>query len=178
MPELSVDRAKPSDGDAVEALLDEAAAWQQSRGFHQWTPGQFHDEVRETIATGELYVARRDGDIVGCFLLDTRSPSWMAAWLIEQCRVPTEGAHLGRLTVAREASGRGLGVELLNVASALAARWGLAYLRLDCPAENGRLRRYYLDAGFSHLGDIQTLGPNGQHWVSSVFERPTRPESS
>jgi ribosomal protein S18 acetylase RimI-like enzyme len=157
----------------VEALLDAAAAWQQSRGIRQWRPGQFRDEVRETIASGDLYVARRDGVIIGCFLLDTESPSWMTRWLIEHGRVPAQGAHLGRLTVAREASGSGLGLELVNAASRLAAQSGFAYLRLDCPAENTRLRGYYLAAGFSYCGDVNTRGPNGERWISSVFERPT-----
>ena len=176
MSELTVERAGLSDAIAVEALLDAAAAWQQSRGIQQWTPGQFPDEVRETIASGDLYVGRRDGAIVGCFLLDPESPSWMRSWLMEQGREPSQAAHLGRLAVTREASGRGWGVELLDLASTLAAEQGFAYVRLDCPAENLRLRRYYLDAGYSHVGDMKTRGPNGERWVSSVFERPTGAE--
>jgi ribosomal protein S18 acetylase RimI-like enzyme len=174
--QLTVDRAKPSDAVAVEGLLDAAAAWQQSRGIRQWTPGWFGDEVRETIASGDLYVARRGEVTVGCFLLEPGCPEWMAPWLIERGREPRQGAHLGRLTVARGATGRGLGVSLLNVASTLAAQRGLAYLRLDCPAENARLRRYYLDAGFSYLGDVETPAPPGERWISSVFERTTGPE--
>jgi ribosomal protein S18 acetylase RimI-like enzyme len=174
-PRLTVDRAQPSDAAAAEALLDAAAIWQQSRGIRMWTPGWFGDEVRETIANGDLYVARRGGVTVGCFLLEPGCPEWMAPWLIQRGREPGQGAHLGRLTVAREATGRRLGIALLNVASTLAAQQGLAYVRLDCPAENARLRRYYVDAGFSYLGDIGTQGPAGERWVSSVFERATGP---
>ena len=175
MSALTVERATLADASAVEALLDAAASWQQSRGIEQWTPGWFHDEVREVIdGEGEdYYVGRRAGEIVGCFLLDSASPSWMRAWLIEHDREPAEAAHLGRLTVARDATGHGLGVELLKVASALARDRGFAYVRLDCPAENARLRRYYDDAGYSYIGDVETSGPNGERWVSSVFERPT-----
>jgi GNAT superfamily N-acetyltransferase len=176
MSNLTVDRAQPSDGVAVEALLDAAAEWQQTRGIRQWTPGWFGDEVRETIASGDLYVARRGGVIVGCFMLDTGSHAWMTPWLIERGREPTQAARLGRLVVAREASGQGLGFELLNAASTLAAQRGLGYLRLDCPAENARLRRYYLDAGFFYFGDVETRGPNGERWISSVFERTTGAE--
>jgi GNAT superfamily N-acetyltransferase len=77
------------------------------------------------------------------------------------------------LAVAREAAGSGLGGELLKAACTLAAQLGFAYLRLDCPAGNERLRRYYLDAGFDYCGDVQTRGPNGENWVSSLFERAT-----
>jgi GNAT superfamily N-acetyltransferase len=176
MSELAVERALGSDASAVEALLDAAAEWQESRGIEQWRPGSFHEEVQETIDLGEFYVGRRDGAIVGCFLLDSESPSWMRPWLIEQGREPTEAAHLGRLAVARGPSGKGLGVDLLRVASALAAEQGFAYVRLDCPAENRRLRRYYLDAGYSHVGNVKARGPNGERWVSSVFERSTEAE--
>jgi SAM-dependent methyltransferase/ribosomal protein S18 acetylase RimI-like enzyme len=177
MADLTIEHAQPSDAAAVEKLLDAAATWQQSRGIRQWTPGSFDDEVNEAIADRSLYVARREDLIVGCFMLDLQSPPWMTPWLIEQGRVSTEAAHVGRLAVAREASGRGLGRVLLREARTLAAERGLAYLRLDCPAENGRLRRYYVEAGFSYIGDFHTRGPNGERWVSSVFEQATSAQS-
>jgi ribosomal protein S18 acetylase RimI-like enzyme len=174
--ELTIDLAEPSDAVAVENLLDAAADWQQKRGIEQWTPGWFEDEVREGIALGQFYAARREGSVVGCFLLDG-CPSWMRPWLMERDREPSQATHLGCLAVAPEATGQGLGVELLNMASRLAAGRGFAHVRLDCPAENARLRRYYSDAGFTHVGDVKTRGPNGEHWVSSVFERATGVES-
>ena len=178
MSTLSVTAATPLDAVSVEALLDAAAAWHQSRGISQWRPGQFPEEIRLTIANGDLYVARFEGAIVGCFMLEGQISPLMTRWLIERDRVPAQGVHLGRLAVAREETGRGVGVDLLNAACALAAQRGFAYVRLDCPSENARLRRYYLEAGFSYCGDVNTRGPNGERWVSSVFERPTEPESS
>ena len=57
------------------------------------------DEVPGAIDSGDLYVARRERRLVGCFLLDPRSPSWMRPWLIEHGREPTQAAHLGKLAV-------------------------------------------------------------------------------
>ena len=172
MSKLIVDRARPVDTTAVETVLDAAAEWQQSRGIGQWTPGQFRDEIRDTIENGSLYVARRGSAIIGCFMLDEGSPR-MRQWLAEHGREPGSGLNVGRLAVARGASGEGIGVELLNEACTVAARRGVAHLWLDCPAENARLRRYYVDAGFAYLGDNDIPGPNGEPWVSSVFERTT-----
>lgn len=177
-PSLTVERAQPADASAAEALLDDAARWLESRGIDQWKPGRFADEVRQTIASGELFVARRGGALVGCFMLDTQDPQEVRRWFAEQGRVAAPAAQLSRLAVAREASGRGLGAELLDAACARAAQLGFDYVRLHCPAENGRLRRYYLEAGFAYCGDIQTRGPNGEHWVISLFERPTRTKGS
>ncbi len=171
---LTVERAQLADAADVETLLDTTATWLQSRGIEQWTPGQFSEEVRQTIASGDLFVARRGSALVGCFLLETEQPPSITRWLVEQRRVPTRGAFLARLAVARTAAGRGLGVALLNSACAIAAHLGLGYLRLVCVAGNDRLRRYYLEAGFVYCGDIQTRGPNDEHWVTSLFERPTR----
>jgi predicted GNAT family N-acyltransferase len=171
---LTVERAQPTDASATEALLDAAAAWLESRGIDQWKPGQFAEEIRQAIARGELFVARRDGALVGCFMLEAEEPTNVARWMTEHGRAPAAGAFLGRLAVARDAAGCELGVELLNSACALAAQGGLGYLRLVCVAGNDRLRRYYREAGFAYCGDIHTRGPNGEHWVTSLFERPTR----
>lgn len=179
MSRLTVERAQPADALGAEALLDAAAVWLHSRGVDpQWKPVQFGLEVRQSMAAGELFVGRRDGALVGCFMLETKVPPAVTHLLVEQGRVPTEGAYLARLAVAPEASGARLGVELLSAACALAAQLGLGYLRLECVAGNERLRRYYLEAGFAHCGDIHKRGPNGEIWVTSLFERPTRMEES
>jgi ribosomal protein S18 acetylase RimI-like enzyme len=172
--QMTVERAQPTDASAAEALLDAAAAWLESRGIEQWKPGRFGEEVRQTIASGELFVARCCGALVGCFMLETQNPPSVTRWLADQRRVPTQGAFLARLAVARAAAGRGLGIELLNIACAISAQLGLGYLRLVCVAGNDRLRRYYREAGFAYCGDIHTRGPNGEHWVTSLFERPTQ----
>jgi hypothetical protein len=43
---LTIERAQPADASAVEALLDAAAAWLESRGIDQWKLGRFGEEVR------------------------------------------------------------------------------------------------------------------------------------
>jgi GNAT superfamily N-acetyltransferase len=171
--DLSISRAVPADAAALETLLDAAATWQQERGIAQWIPGGFADDVRQTTVAGDLYVARRDDTIVGCFMLEAGAPPAIERWLTDRGRDPARGAYLARLAIARDAVGHGLGRELLECARALAAGQGFGALRLDCPAENTRLRRYYLDAAFGHLGDVRTVGPNGEHWTSSLFERAT-----
>jgi GNAT superfamily N-acetyltransferase len=172
--QLTVERAQSADASAAEALLDAAAAWLQSAGIGQWKPGQFGEEVRQTIASGDLFVARRGGALVGCFLLEIEEPPSVKRRLLDQQRSAAPGAFLARLAVARDAAGRGLGADLLNSACAIAAQLGRGYLRLVCVADNDRLRRYYLEAGFTYCGDIHSRGPNGEHWVTSLFERPTR----
>lgn len=170
-PEITIDRAAPSDTERIVDLLDAAARWQKSQGIDLWEPGSFDEDVRGTIAAGDLHVAWQNGTVVGCFMLDEGS-SRVTRWLAEHGREPTPGV-VGRLAVAREVAGRGLGLELLAEADRLAAARGIAFLRLECPSDNEGLRRYYLEAGFTSCGDNDRPGPNGEPWVSSIFERPT-----
>lgn len=176
MTDLIIDRATDPDAVAVVALLDQAAAWLESQGIDQWRRGQFVEEVNQTLSNGDLFIAREGRAVVGCFMLDDGSPR-LSRWLVERGQAPTRGV-VGRLAVARETAGRGLGVELLNAATEIAARRGIAFARLECLSESAGLRRFYLGAGFTYLGDNDVPGPNGEPWVSSVFERPTGVESS
>jgi len=170
-PEITFDRATPSDAERIGDLLDEAARWHKGQGIEMWEPGSFEEDVRGTIAAGDLSVARQDGAVVGCFMLDEGSPR-LTRWLAEHGREPTPGV-VGRLAVTRDMAGRGLGLQLLAEADRLAAALGIAFLRLECPSDNEGLRRYYLEAGFTHCGDNDRPGPNWEPWVPSIFERPT-----
>jgi len=167
---ISVEHATPADAQAVEGLLDAAATWHQESGIDQWSPGRFGEEVREVAVAGDLYVARHDAGIVGCFMLEAACPPWLEPWLVERDRSPSEAMYLGRLAVARELSGQGVGIELLDEARELAATAGSSFLRLNCPAENERLRRYYLDAGFEDIGEAELVGPDRQDWTCAIFE--------
>jgi ribosomal-protein-serine acetyltransferase len=168
--ETSVSRADADDVGSVVRLLDEAAEWQQDQGIDMWRTGTFEAEVREAVTEGDLYVAQRDGEVIGCFMLEDACPEWMATWLTDHERSPAEAMYLGRLAVARAVSGHGLGIELLADARELATRAGFAFLRLNCPAGNERLRRYYLDAGFEDLAQVEVLGPENQDWTCTIFE--------
>jgi ribosomal protein S18 acetylase RimI-like enzyme len=112
MSDLTIERATPSAAASVIGLLDAAATWQQRHGIDMWEPGTFNEDVRQTIENGDLYVAHRDDAIVGSFMLDDGSPR-MTQWLLDQGREPSKGV-VGRLVVARNAAGRGLGLQLLR----------------------------------------------------------------
>jgi len=96
----------------------------------------------------------------------------MSRWVAEHDREQGSGV-IGRFAVARDVAGQELGLELLRAAERVASSHGIAFLRLECPSDNERLRRYYVEAGFTYCGDNDEPGPNGEPWVSSVFERPT-----
>jgi GNAT superfamily N-acetyltransferase len=173
MDRFVVERATSADAAAVEALLDSVSEWLSQRGVDQWTAGTFHDEVINVVAAGHLHVAKRDGRILGCFMLESACPEWMVTWLSERGRSPADAMYLGRLAVARDVAGQGLGVRLLEAATTIARDAGHAYVRLNSPVNTRPLRTLYVDAGFEDLGTAMLTGPQGEDWTCTVFERPT-----
>jgi GNAT superfamily N-acetyltransferase len=170
---LDIERASDTEASEVEALLDSVAHWLHSGGIDQWISGTFHDEVVDVVAAGDLYVGKRDGRIVACFMLESSCPEWMVTWLAERGRSPADAMYLGRLAVTRNVAGQGLGVRLLEAATTIARDAGRTYVRLNAPANSTPLRTLYVDAGFDDLGTATLTGPKGEDWTCTVFERST-----
>lgn len=171
---LIVERAAPADRADIVSLLDEAATWLQAKGIDQWKPGRFTEEVTTAIAAGELYLARRSGAVVGCFRLARSDPDASRLWAEPLANLSSARVlYLSRLAVSRAAARDSLGRRLLDEAMRIAASAGIESVRLDCWAGNLRLRQYYLDAGFEHLGDFQAPSRDrGGEVVSiSLFDR-------
>lgn len=175
--ELSIRATTPSDLDTVLAVLDEAAAWLQSIGMReQWPPVVSEDErfltqVTRLVGEGRFYVASSEGDAVGVFNLRDEpnldgGPS--GYWTLEDLKQPA--VYLFQLAVRRSVASQGVAASMLQWAFETAQRRERT-LRLDCWAGNERLRRYYLDAGFQHLGDWEGSDSTGRFYAVSRFER-------
>lgn len=142
---LTLEAASAADIDDVLAVLNDAAAWLRASGLTQW-PERFKPEwIEPAIESGELWLARLDGEAAGTITLDWDDPLWEG--------VEGTAGYVRRVAVRRTASG--LGVALLDWAAATAGALGCAYLRLDCVSSNSRLRTYYEARGFTHQGDVQ-----------------------
>jgi ribosomal protein S18 acetylase RimI-like enzyme len=145
--------ARADDVEELLRLLDGIAAWLQSIGMrYQWPASFTANEAwvksyRGWVDAGMVFLTRRAGEIVGTFRL-TETDAW--AWP----EGDDEGVfYLHTLGVRRDASKSGLGGEMLRWAGDEARRRGKRQLRLDCDTENGRLKRYYRDAGFEERGE-------------------------
>jgi len=144
--------ARPDEIDVVLDVLDEAAAWLQTRGIEQW-PARFErDWVMPAIERGETWLAEIDGQIVASLVVQWDDALCWAGY-------PSDAGYLHRLAVRRH--GDGLGGRLLRWAERRAAAAGKTCLRLDCVASNESLRAYYERAGYEHVGDV-TVGPYTQ----------------
>jgi ribosomal protein S18 acetylase RimI-like enzyme len=108
---------------------------------------------------GNVFVAQgRDGRLLGHIRFDFEAGK---VWHDN----PAETAYVRGLVIANEVRGQGVGTALLDWAQVFAREKGCVRLRLDCLAENGRLRQYYRDYGFTFLGE----GRSGRY-TAALFE--------
>jgi GNAT superfamily N-acetyltransferase len=175
---LEIRPAAPSELPTVLSIIDEAGAWLHSIGITQQWPASFTTSpewvafYESFIAQGKVFLARIDGRPVGSYILDgpPHRESTKRVW-----PDGSDGALiLYKLALRRECAGRGVATEMLNWALGYARSLGLPELRLDCYGGNERLKRYYVDAGFSQIADIEftetDLG-SGRTYLVSRFVR-------
>ena len=162
--------ADDRDLDAAVEILEEVARWGEATGYPSWEPGQFRSlagrhrvRVQEALANGDLYVARVGGEPAATIsLFEIDEVFWPGA--------PRDALYVHKLAVGRSFGGLGLGGSILRWADERATSKGKAFLRLNCAAEQPRIRRYYEEAGFVHRGDR-----TANDFRAALYERPVAP---
>ena len=153
--------ARPEDTDTVLEILDEAAAWVIERKLPSvWKPGGFsRQSFLEHISRGEVHIGLVREKPAGTVTLQWSDPAFWGE------RHPDSG-YVHKLAVRPAYTGQKIGVEMLKWAEATARTAGKRFLRLNCPAENRKIRDYYAQAGFLYKGDV--LGPRA---TASLYEK-------
>ncbi|MFM9373719.1 tyrosine-protein phosphatase [Streptomyces sp. Da 82-17] len=148
--ELTYRRADASDLAELVRLRDDAARWQLAHGIDQWKPGQLgEDHFRRRLDEGEVWIASLgpDGPTAGAWELWWDDP---AAWGPQ----PPDAGYVHRLMTDRRTAPPGTGRHLLAEAERRIAARGRTWCRLDCLADNPRLRAYYEAAGYTVAGEL------------------------
>lgn len=159
--ELRIRPANPEDARDVLAIWTNAAEWQRARGIDQWNPAQFSLEgAAAAIRDAEVYLAELGHDPVGTYLI-----VWSDS-LIWKERDNAESGYIHKLAVRRDLNGMGIGLRLLAHAERQIAGRGKRFIRLDCMADNERLNRYYLGAGYTLVGRS-----DGDGWSANLYEK-------
>ena len=132
------------------SLLSEAEIWLSNRGIQQWEPG-LHRRIEGTLkkraSRGLLVVAQDAGRVVGgCILSDEPPQEWLP--------FASRSLYVHQLVVALSHRGRCVGCDLLKWCADHASNRKYVALRLDCWAQNLRLRQVYREAGFFEIGIV------------------------
>jgi GNAT superfamily N-acetyltransferase len=141
--------AKQEDIDIVLGILDEAAAWIIEHEIPSvWKPGEFSRETfLEQISRAEVHVGLVDGKPAGTITLQWSDPVF---WGEQQ----PDAGYVHKLAVRPVYAGQKLGLEMLKWAESETGKVGKKFLRLNCLAEDRKIRDYYEQAGFLYKGDV------------------------
>ncbi len=168
--DMRISLARPDQVPAILTLFDESVTWLDEKGLTgQWgtTPFSQHPRMRERFAEwieqGALFVAEIADDLVGVLAVGGPPPAYALSYLEGR---PGPAYYLEAFTTKRQYQGQGVGGGLLRWAEAYSRERGIAYLRLDCWAENPGLTGYYERSGYTPCGEM-LIGS----WRGQLFEK-------
>jgi GNAT superfamily N-acetyltransferase len=153
---LDIQLAQSGDLERYLDLLEELAAWLDTRGIRQWPPGNFRLSAgyyARSIEKQEVFLARAADELAATIRLLLHDP------IVWPEVADDDAIYVYNLAVKRAWAGRGLGGRLLEWAGTRAASLGKAYVRLDSMAASDFLRDYYTRAGFEECGEVEALYP-------------------
>ncbi|GFR38696.1 putative N-acetyltransferase YesJ [Insulibacter thermoxylanivorax] len=154
---IEVAVAEPKDADEIMDLLIEIAEWFRSRGSKQWAAlleGRDDHKTAEVIHSRRVFIFKDGEEIAGMvILLDRPSPWDIRLWGEDRAYEGDGTIYVHRLAVKRKYAGRGLGRNILNWCSSGIRFPGKHCLRLDCVGYNETLKSFYMQNGFTYLGD-------------------------
>jgi len=122
---------------------------------YQWDEGypQEKDFIAD-INEGDLYVAERDGKLVGFICVNKIEP-------VEYCGLDWSSAKkvmvIHRMSVHPEYRRNGLGLELMKFAEGLAQSININYLKTDTNSLNEKMKGLFLKCGYNFIGEINFL---------------------
>ena len=153
--------ARPEDTDTILEILDEAAAWIIERKLPSvWKPGGFSRQAfLEQISRGEVQIGLVQEKPAATVTLQWSDPVFWG-------ERPPDSGYVHKLAVRPAYAGQKIGVAMLKWAEASARTAGKRFLRLNCLAEDMKIRDYYEQAGFLYKGDV--LGPRA---MASLYEK-------
>ncbi|TQE20008.1 GNAT family N-acetyltransferase [Streptomyces ipomoeae] len=143
--------AAAEDVPALLALRAEAEGWLRTKGTDQWSDPETGERAiskwRASIDEGRAWVVVGESDDVLATV--SRGPVDRDFWTDDDR--PETALYLYKLMVARKASGRQLGVRVIDWMSRLAALEGRSWVRIDTWRTNTGLHSYYERLGFQHV---------------------------
>jgi RimJ/RimL family protein N-acetyltransferase len=167
MSDLAFLSAQQDHHAAVMALFHEARAWHDEVKADPW-PEFDPEEVRENIHGNAVFVLLRADTVVGTVTVFESDP---LIWTDDQ-----PALYIHRMATTRRLKGNGLCKFMVDQLSLHATELNKLFLRLDCWANNEKLKRYYEQLGFVrqrdlYMGDARSLPAHYWNSTTTLFEK-------
>ena len=149
--------ASPEEVDAVARLYDDVTDHlDATNNYPRWKKGVYptRDDASRAYEADELYVALRDGRLVGTMTLSHEPPEGFSQVTWSTPNDYSRTLMVYRLAVSPHHLGGGVGLALLGHAEVVARAEGDLAIRLDTAADNEPACRLYSKAGFSFVGTV------------------------
>ncbi|GAB3924316.1 GNAT family N-acetyltransferase [Mucilaginibacter myungsuensis] len=149
---MQIRKATIADIPAIMQVVKEVIPVMRASGNFQWDDKYPNPQVFESdIAADQLWVANVDGDLAGLVAITTEQyPEYAQAGLdISQTAIV-----IHRLAVSPRFKGKGVAINLVLQADAVAKERGIDILRIDTNAENKIARNLFTKAGYEFRGEI------------------------
>lgn len=148
-------------------LFEEARRWHKEMNVSRWPLFEL-ERVLDDIENGRLFIIKQDQCVLGGVTVTEDDP------LIWGDECPALYIH--RLVVARNFKGQSIGNIIVDHVERMAIARNKLALRLDCWAENDRLKRYYERIGFKQIRDVAmgiapSLPAHYRNSTTTLFER-------
>jgi ribosomal protein S18 acetylase RimI-like enzyme len=168
MDDLQLVTAGQEDVVAIQQMLSTASRRAAEMGYRQWWDPFPRQIVEESVSRGETFLAVENGRITATLALSWSDPLFWG-------QGPPDAGYVHRLCRDPALAKKGLGRHLLNWAATRTGDRGRRWLRLDTPAANRRLRKYYEALGFDFQGETNVLlvGASGEEelWRAALYQR-------
>lgn len=165
---LRVEKASVGDLDALERLFDDLCDYlARTVNYPGWEKGRYpvRAVAEQALSEDSLYVARRDGAIVGTVTLNHQEPpAYQSADWKETCCVGV----VHTLAVHPDALHGGVGRTLMEYAVAWAKAQRCRAIHLDTYEHNQPAKRLYEGLGFCFRGKIDLgYAAWGREWYDA-----------
>jgi ribosomal protein S18 acetylase RimI-like enzyme len=148
--DINLRQVRDVEFDAVYGILHENATWLLSKDIFQWPLTWLESicpEIRASIKAELFYAVELDNTFVA--VLEIRSAPEIL-WGNNQ----DEALYIHKLAIQRQYSDSSLGRNILAFIKTEARQKNINFLRLDCVADNNKLREYYESCGFNLKGIV------------------------
>ncbi len=130
----------------------------EMHSYHNYQWDHSYPQERDFLADiseGDLYVAEREGKLVGVICVNKIEPS-------EYCGLDWSSSKdvmvIHRMAVHPECRRNGIGRELMNFAEVLALKSKINYLKTDTNSINEKMKALFIKSGYRFIAEMTFLG--------------------